>query len=165
MKRILFVLLAVVVLSALVVVPVVAAENNGMAGNSGVGHLYLFEKDPSDWSIVEDGAWGKLTYKGDVEEFTCVFNGHELTPYEDYTLIRYKDPWPGVGSVYLAKGTANENGDVHLSWTEPKGLGLLDDDNEGYKIWLVLSGDINTDCSWNGWHPTEYLFEYQLLGI
>ena len=49
-------------------------------------HLYLYQKD-SSWTNVLDGAWGKLTYMSD----SFVFNGHEVAPNTDYTLIYYPD--------------------------------------------------------------------------
>ena len=58
---------------------------SGRAGKSMMSHLYLFEKDPETWDIVDDGAWGKMSY--DCDSF--VFNGHGLEPEEEYELINY----------------------------------------------------------------------------
>jgi len=125
------------------------ADYNGLEkGKSPVKHLYLYEKD-SDWNVVEDGAWGKLTFNE--EKNTFVFNGHELEPETEYTLVHYMDTWPNVD--VLDYGTTDEYGNVHLqgSW-----------DVWSMKFWLVLSSDI-TGSQLTGWHPAEYLFEYNTL--
>ncbi len=36
------------------------------------------------------------------------------------------------------------------------------DDNDGAKIWLVLSDDLGDDHM-TGWNPTSYLFESRLI--
>ena len=82
----------VVLLLALVAVPAMAASGkNGPAGKSNVGHLYLSEKDPSTWAIVDGGAWGKMKYNLSGSTFDFVFNGHGLQPNTDYSLIYYAD--------------------------------------------------------------------------
>ena len=73
------------------------SENENTNGHA--EHLYLYEKDSSNWSIIEDGAWGKMTYKED----KFVFNGHSLEASTNYTLISYKEPWDGCGSVKLER--------------------------------------------------------------
>ena len=55
---------------------------NGLHHEGQANQLYLYEKYSSDWSIVEDGAWGKMTYT----EEKFVFNGHGLESGIDYTL-------------------------------------------------------------------------------
>lgn len=126
---------------------------NGQAGNSAVVRLYLVEKDPSDWTIVDDGAQGKLVVR-DLTDF--VFNAHDLDPYTDYTLIEYPKPqttWPWPINV-IASGSTNTDGNLHLS-------GSFDFDSGDY-IWLVLSADI-VSGSLSGWNPTEYLFEFDVF--
>jgi len=140
---------------------------SGQAGKSNIGHLYLFEKDPVTWEIVEDGAWGKMKYNLSGSEFDFVFNGHGLEANTDYTLIYYPDPWPGNGLICLGSGTANDEGNAHIMGSEDTGdLPAEDDDNcpDGAKVWLVLSGDVDCDAEkMIGWNPTEYLFEYDLI--
>jgi len=127
------------------------AKPNGPAGKSHMNHLYLIEKNPSDWSIVSDGAWGKLTFNSN--KFT--FNGHNLVSGTSYTLINYIDPWGSV-NYCLASGTANDNGNIHLS-----GMYNL---VGARKVWLILSSDINCNTGYmTGWNPTSYLFEYDLV--
>lgn len=130
---------------------VMARPNNGPAGKSNTAHLYLYEKDPITWIIVDDGAWGKVTFKAS----GFVFNGHGLVPGMSYTLINYVDPWPGTPATFLAGGTANSDGDLHLA-------GSANLAGSG-KIWLVLSNDVNCGVGMTGWNPTEYLFEYDLI--
>lgn len=142
------------------------------AGKSNTGHLYLHEKAPETWEIIEDGAWGKMKFNLSGESLKFVFNGHELEPDFAYTLIYYPDPWPGEGLICLGDGVADESGNVHIKGTaETTDLPAVWDENseDGAKIWLVLSPDV--DCGEEegevpqmlGWLPTEYLFEYDLI--
>lgn len=137
-----------------------------VAGQSSIVQLKLVEKDPSDWSIVEDGAWGRLTYNKASGRF--VFNGHDLVAGEDYTLINFArdTEWPAHINI-LGAETANVEADVHiagnyayanLEYDETPGTGST----AGYKIWLVLTDDV-ADSTLAGWNPTEYLFESELI--
>lgn len=135
---------------ALVAVMPAFAAKNGVAGKSETAHLYLYEKNNSDWSIVEGGAWGKLMYKDDF-----VFNGHKLVPGQNYTLIRYLDPWASHVATCLGSAVANEGGEVHIQGTMKEG---------GPKVWLVLSKDVNCESEkMTAWHGPSYLYEYQLI--
>ena len=162
-------ILAMVAVMALVFGSVAIAKGpSGQAGKSNVAHLYLFEKDPSTWQIVEGGAWGKMTYRLSGPTFNFVFNGHHLEAGWDYTLIYYPDPWPGSGLICLGSGTADEYGDVHIQGAMNTGnLPASGDTNypTGAKIWLVISSDVKcaTPTQMIGWQPTEYLFEYDLI--
>lgn len=135
------------------------------AGKSQVSHLYLYEKDPGTWDIISNGSWGKMKYRLSGEEFEFVFNGHKLTERQDYTLIYYPDPWPGEGLICLGNSTANEEGDIHIAESvDTDDLPSEGDENEGAKIWLVLSSDVDCENSkMIGWNPTEYLFEHNLI--
>ena len=137
------------------------------AGKSQVSHLYLYEKDPVTWDIISNGSWGKMKYRLSGEEFEFVFNGHKLTARQDYTLIYYPDPWPGEGLICLGNSTANEEGDIHIAESVDTGdLPSEGDENEGAKIWLVLSSDVDCENSkMIGWNPTEYLFEHNLINF
>lgn len=156
---------------ALIVVPLLLAQKGPTkkAGKSFVGQLYLVEKDPSDWSIVEDGAWGQMTYQIGKAKLWSFFNGHGLEPGWNYTLIYYPDyegnPWPRVNIVCLGSGIANAGGQVHIqSSTDWDFRDELEDNYPCAKIWLVVSDDINCDSStMYGWRPTEYLFEFNLI--
>lgn len=145
-----------------------AGKVNGQAGKSKTAHLYLVEKDPTnpDWPIVSNGAWGKLTFK-DTADGKFVFNGHKLEKKTAYTLIYYPDPWPGNGLMCIGTGTTNNGGNVGIRGTfDFDTIPIEADTNEGAKIWLVLTSDV--DCTtgsskMTAWNPTEYLFEYQLI--
>lgn len=173
MKKLLVLALILAVTGGLVVTPVLAAGKTGPVGKSNIGHLYLYEKDPVTWEIVEDGAWGKMKYNLSGSTFDFVFNGHGLERGWSYTLIYYEDPGLGPWTVppniiCLGSGTANGNGNVHIQGTVDTGdLPTEDDVNypDGAKIWLVLSDDVDCDNEvfrWR-WNPTEYLFEYDLI--
>lgn len=151
-------------------VPALAKGPNGPAGQSNQAHLYLYEKNPSDWSIVDGGAWGKMTYNQSGPAFDYVFNGHGLVPDNKYTLIYYPDPWPGTNLQCLGNGTANGGGNVNISGVVNTGsLPIPADDNYpgGAKIWLVESTDVKCDATSGmiGWSPTEYLFENNLINF
>ena len=178
MKKYLILALIVLVIGSLTIA-VLAIGPHGPAGISNIAHLYLYEKDPSDWSIVDGGAWGKMTYNLSGSTFDFVFNGHGLVPGKDYTLIYYCDPWPGTPLVCLGTGIVDEFGDVHIMGSVETGdlpmsgdlnanedTTTYDDGSTGAKIWLVLSDDVvcGTGIKWP-WHPAEYLFEYELINF
>jgi hypothetical protein len=164
MKKYLILVLIALIIGALFV-GVLAAP----AGKSNVAHLYLYEKTDdgsNDWPIVEDGAWGKMKYNLSGDKFEFFFNGHGLEVGEDYTLIYYPDPWPVIGLICLGSGIVNESGDIHIAESVDTGdLPIDTDENDGAKIWLVLSSCV--DCeggTWvGGWNHTEYLFEGELI--
>jgi len=146
----------------------------GQAGNSSNWFMKLFEKDSTDWTIVEGGAWGKLKYTLTEETFDFHFNGHGLEPGYEYALIYYPDPWPGTGLIVfediLGRDTADEEGNVHIRGSANiEGLLPTEEDTNvteygGIKIWLVLLGDVG-EGAMTGWTPDEYLFEYDLIPI
>jgi hypothetical protein len=160
--------LGAILLGLIVVVPVVARGPIRPGGRlPRIGLLYLVEKDPATWEVVDRGAWGKLIFRLSAPEFSYVFNGHRLEPDADYTLIYYPDPWPGNGLICLGSGTSGQNGNVHIRNSIDTGdLPTEEDENYacGAKIWLVLSEDVNCpDARMAGWSPTKYLFEYNLI--
>ncbi len=130
----------------------------------------MYEKNLADWTIVPDGAWGKMKYDLTGSEFDFVFNGHGLEAKTEYTLIYYPDktgnPWPRTDIICLGSDTSSKDGAVHIA--ESVATGDLPnsavDTNTGAKIWLVLSDDVNCDTNvMSGWNPTEYLFENNLI--
>jgi len=140
------------------------AASNGLNKGNGAVHLYLYEKDPETWEIVDGGSWGKITFLPNREKF--VFNGHRLeaddyydfinyAPSTDWTEDPYPNPWPGEDSVNISSGRANKGGNVHLRGTwSASYIG---------KMWLVPSEDFSEGSGMVGWNPTEYLFEYDLI--
>jgi len=132
---------------------------------SRVSHLYLYEKDPVTWNIISNGSWGKIENRLSEEEFEFVFNGYKLNVGHEYTLICYPDPWPGEGLICLGNSTVNKEGNIHITKSvETSDLLTIDDENEGVKIWLVLSSDVDfVNSKMIEWNPTDYLFEHNLI--
>ncbi len=166
MKKLL--ILAVAALFAITMTSVVAASSgpSGPAGKSNNANLYLYEKNPSTWSIVEGGAWGKMTYRVSGATFDFVFNGHGLDASTGFSLIYYADGWPGNHpGALIAAGATDSLGDIHLRDSVNLGIDLPtppDTNVGGYnaKIWLVLSSDYNSSTkSMTVWNPAAYLFE------
>jgi hypothetical protein len=177
-KILIFVAIIAVTLSFAFVTDASAKGPTKQAGKSNIGHLYLFQKDDLTWEIVEDGAWGKMTYVLSGKEFKFVFNGHYLMSEDDYTLIYYPDPWPGNGLICLGSGLAlldEEDGSINVHIMGKVDTGDLpaeyDANTDGAKIWLVLSNDVDCEGDANtqtlphmiGWNPDYYLFEYDLI--
>ena len=162
MKKYLILVLIVLLIGALTVGVLAGKGKTGQAGKSNIAHLYLHEKNPDTWLIVEDGAWGKMKYNLSGPEFDFVFNGHGLEIGLEYTLIYYPDPWPGEGLICLGSGTVNEEGNIHIAESVDIGdLPTAADEKPlgGAKIWLVLSSDVLCDVEMIGWNAAEYLFE------
>jgi hypothetical protein len=148
------------------------AAYNGLNKGNGAKHLYLYEKDPETWEIVEDGAWGKITYIPKKDKF--IFNGHGLeedgvsydlinyAPGVNWTRDPYPEPWPGENSTEIASGIVNEEGNIHLKGSWNGTIGEETHNIDG-KVWLVLSEDFVLDTGMTGWTPTEYLFEYDIV--
>jgi len=152
---------------------VIAVLGAGAASaKDGRASVNLYERtDDGSWSIVDDGAWGKLRYWPNGDAYDFKFKGYGLEKWTDYTLIYYPDPWPGDGLVCLGEDYSNRRGKVHIrDWIEPENLPLpmADDENfpDGAKIWLVLSADVKCDTQqMTSWNPTEYLFEEELIWL
>ncbi|UCE97612.1 MAG: hypothetical protein JSV74_06630 [Dehalococcoidia bacterium] len=196
MKKVILIGL-VAILSVALASPVMAAKPEwanfglggivGQAGNSSNWFMKLFEKDSTDWTIVEGGAWGKLKYTLTEETFDFHFNGHGLEPSVEgeppikYALIYYPDPWPGEGLIIFGSDASNEGGNVHIKGSANiEGLlprtdefgEVLDEnviENGGIKVWLVLLSDVDEvdegENQMAGWQPAEYLFEYDLIPV
>jgi len=173
------ILLALLALTLLTVVPVFAVKPAGPSSTNGLekgknDHLYLYEKDPETWEIIEDPAWAKMNINPKKGKFVC--NAHGLTPEEEYALICYQDDWPGTDSLWLGSDTADEEGNVHIKGkidyeTLPSYQYTIGEGGETYevigsKIWLVLATDYDSESDPNqmtAWNPTEYLFEFDLI--
>jgi len=145
------------------------AKKHGPKGNSNTSHLYLYEKDPNTWEIIENGSWGKMKYNLAGPTFNFVFNGHILEPNKSYSLIYYADPWPGNNpGALLVSGRSNAEGNIHLMGHIELNMDLPHENDANYpngaKIWLVSSDDYSADeYKMIGWNPTEYLFEHNLI--
>ncbi len=142
----------VLVLALALAMSFVAAKPMGKMNKGKNNQLYLYEKDAS-WDLVEDGAWGKLSY-----DDYFVFNGHGLEPGVEYTLINYAEPYPGSESKVLGTAVANNGGNVHIMGEMPE---LVNSNEKGAKIWLVKTTDF--DGQFYDWNPDDYLFENKLI--
>ena len=156
--KLMLVMIALIGLALVMPVSAVKGENNPAK------HLYLYEKTPSDWEIVPDGAWGKMMYKSDM----FVFNGHGLVPGEKYALINYVDPWGGADNPVLGVGKTNREGNVHIAGEMfPLTIGTdAQKLNDGAKVWLVPTDDLTIvggKAEFKAWSPAEYLFEANLI--
>lgn len=171
MKKLLLISLALVFAFTMFVPQAMAKSDKAKAA-----HVYLYEKTPVDpcvpWPVVEDGAWGKLTYTPSGPMFYFVFNGHNLPEAQSYTLIYYPDiagdpPFPR--EVYiLGSGTTNNGGNVNIAGSYDPG-GSLPFDNDvdepcpavvDAKIWLVPTDLLNAEGTLIvGWDPSAILFE------
>jgi len=164
MKKLSFSLLLALMLLALTASAVLAADNaandKGRAGKSNNQFLYLYEKDPADWTFVWDGAWGKLKCNVAGSTFDYVLHGHGLSPETGYSLIYYADPWPGDNpGALIASGVSNDKGDILLKGSAELNMDLVD-----AKLWLVTSDDYDaTNAKLVGWHPADYLFEHHAI--
>ena len=190
MKKI--VILMMLVMLTVSVSAVMADENGGEKA----GRLLLFQKcDQSLISKTVNGVtydlsgcpntgqgpwpifsgnhmWGELEYSLWGPKFGFFFNGHNLSPNTDYTLIYYPDAWPGTGLICLGSGTTTspsgneghgkwghhgnwgqKGGDIKIYGNMDIGTSLpaIYDKNfnpiypsgaVGAKIWLVLSSDV-----------------------
>lgn len=71
--------MAIIVTAA--VVSMALAKGPSVPGRkSNTANLYLFEKDPTTWEIVDGGAWGKMKYNLAGSTFDFIFNAHGLEP-------------------------------------------------------------------------------------
>ena len=151
---------------ALIFAPAMAKKipgEKGRTAKAGKSHVYqvqLVAKDPGTWEVDPEGAWGKVTLNVKKGKIDFIFNGHGLISGESYTLIYYPDPWPGLGLVCFGTGMVDGDGNLHLQ-------GSVDYfEAEGAKIWLVLTDDV--DCNVQkmiGWHPEDYLFEFNSIDL
>lgn len=134
--------------------------------------LKLVEKNPSDWSIVEDGANGLITFStislyGKIVQERIRVSVWGLEPRTKYQLVYYgdethNDVWDYATCIGRARTTSTQGyfkGDSAVfNW-----MGFVDDGID-QKFWVVLASDV--DCSTSrmiGWNPTEYLFEYNII--
>ena len=207
------VLIMVLMLAVLASAAVAGDKGEGM-----VGRLFLFQKcvdlnsvpeedkanydafgcppAPADgekgapWPIIPDNRrWGQMKYNLLGPEFRFSFQGKNLVPDLDYTLIYYPDPWPGNGLMCLGSGATNEGGNlqIHGKLEIPGGLPASYDANfapvapsgaVGAKIWLVPAMDVKCESSGDivaetglpadparllTWNPSGYLFEGNLI--
>lgn len=135
--------------------------------------LNLQEKNPADWSVVENGAFGQVTLSSikSIPSNTIIsqrarVSVWDLEPRTKYTLIYYgdeehNDEWNHLTCLKTQRTSTQgyfKSGSVKLNW------GDWIDDGIGQKLWIVKTDDI--DCQnkrFIAWNPEEYLFEENTL--
>ncbi|MBJ6749411.1 hypothetical protein [Geomonas anaerohicana] len=126
------------------------------AAAPGDKRLLLFAKNPATWSIVKDGARGKLGYRETDGVFTLTASG--LAPRSPYALVRYQEA-PSRGAV-VARGTSDAQGKLVLQGIWHSWAG---------KFWVVSGEDVagapGSPAIPKAWRPERYLFEEKPLGV
>lgn len=115
--------------------------------------VYLYQKDSTNWKVIKDSAWGKLTH--DVLSFT--FDGHKLIANADYTLV-YTDKFGLKNNswMYIARNMSDYRGDINMAGNFNVCGGISDE----IFVRLILSKDYDTYTrSITNWDLANYLFE------
>ena len=142
----------------------VQARNNDdfVCSQKDYGKEYTLELENKDsqWNILTgDNTKGTLTFKSPYDTFDYHLTVQGLQKDTSYSLIYYKDPWPGVGSIRIRQFTTDSNGYADVSGSEE-----INTDLHSAKIWVILSDDWDdTAQKMTGWHPDKYLFEMNLI--
>ena len=143
--------------------------------------LFLENKNPSDWSIIEDdGIKGAVQYNpvGRTFNYYCYAQG--IAEGTEYALIYYPDPWPGIGGIVFDTATAvlfeanspqSTESIVCLTMQGQYDIGtslpIKMDDNypDGAKIWLVPTSLLSpgNELPMVGWNASAILFETELI--
>ena len=148
----------------------------------GTATINIVEKDTTDddWTIIENGNGGTLTYGVEGKEFVYDLNLDGLTESTNYCLIYYADGYPGNGPAHtsgrliynypLGAGVTTIN-DMGRSVELNTDLPNTDDLNFafGAKLWLVLCDDYSTNVvgsqgeltTWTNF--SEYLYDDGLV--
>jgi predicted ribosomally synthesized peptide with SipW-like signal peptide len=130
--------------------------------------LVLENKNPSDWSIINDGRYAVLNFIPSGPKFVYDLKGYGLTPSTQYSLIYYADPWPGNHSgAFIAQGSTDGSGGLSLSGSVELGMNLASSPDANHpwaKIWLVPSSNYSqATTSMIAWNPADYLFETRTI--
>jgi hypothetical protein len=122
-----------------------------------------YEVQPADYPWPINGhtgaAHGVLTYDIKNTNFVGSFTATKLVATTAYTLIYYKDPYPGTDLKVLGTGTTDGTGTLTISSisASPGDIPALE---HGGKIWLVKSSDFSGG-QMTAWNPKSYLFEQE----
>ncbi len=135
------------------------SSKKSMGKKSTDRHLYLYQKDPTTWLRIKNGAWGKLTFNEYSTKF--VLDARGLVPHMAYALIRATGPRPYAHVV--ARGTSDNKGHLYLRGFWPEWT---------LRFWVVKGddvigkpGDIGPGSldTFKAWNPKHYLFESEVL--
>jgi len=155
--------IGILVVAMLVSMGSVAFARNGVndyAGKSSVEHLYLYEKDLNEWTVIPDGAYGKAVFNW--KHGNVAFEGHGLVADTEYSLIFFSEPtgWTNREIQVISSGTSTTEGYLELCRTPFEiTIQLMEG---GIKIWLVPSASI-VDGVLNWTNPEMFLFESRML--
>lgn len=165
MKKSISIPMVVLSLMMLSVLPMVSAT---MYFGNEVSTLNLQEKNPSDWSVVQNGAHGIIKFSTVSTPWQIVQQRarvmvYDLEPKTMYQLIYYgnnefNDVWPYATCIGVPHRTSTQG----FFSTGSSVVNFLDMKNDGIaqKFWVVKASDV--DCQQGkmiAWNPTEYLFE------
>lgn len=140
---------------------------SGQAGLSSIAHLNFSSQDGETGDPVDEGPWGRMMYRWIAPVFDFVFNGHELTAGDEYTLTYQPQPLPSEGVICLGSAAVNPGGNLHLQDAFDIGTDLPAawDANEDEAILaLVLTADVDCDAGeMIEWQPENYLFGEEMM--
>ena len=144
----------------------------------------LDNKNPSTWVAIADDISATVEYSSIGEEFAWHVSGTAKLANTEYSLIYYADKpdrfvnWGGDNpGALIGTFTTNGNGDfdeygyteLDMSIPHPNDANIDEYDYtdeygtaHGAKLWIILSNDYTTPAL-IAWHPTEYLFETDLI--
>jgi len=123
--------------------------------------LKLENKDSNTWQPINDNTFGQLVFKSPYSTFDYDLTVQGLQTSTDYSLIYCAGgDWPCTGGIRIAQFTTDGSGNQTIN----NGSIDLQTDLHSAKIWVILSDDWDdTNQQMAGWHPTEYLFEWNLI--
>ena len=146
----------------------------------------LVHKD-SNWNEIDSAGLLNYTIPCTAELMTYTFTvveSNNMLPNTPYSLVFYSrtdagtwNPdtvWTNQDTSLIDSGTTDVNGDLVLSGTfdfslHGQGLENINDGKDydgsvnGAKVWLVPSADYDGSSTITGWHPTNFLWETELV--
>lgn len=151
---------------------------------NGIRTLTLENKNPLDWTIIEDDIYAEVTYNPCCPTFTGTVEVYGLDEQTEYGLIYYADQqdrfenWGGnpIKEIITFTGNGIYDFDINLASCLP----MEGDWNicaeadytqspdfyehgKGAKLWIVPTTDYDVE-DMTAWNPTTYLFETDLIG-
>jgi len=145
----------------------VTADSAPPADDAGLPTMPLVRKtDAPDWTPLSGPnlalPYGLLTWEPSGPAFRFRVDAWGLAPGDDYTLIQYVDPWPGVPATDIAQATVDAAGTLIIPWSSYD-LGRDLTTTNG-KVWLVPSAMVDTAADrLLTWDVTAILFELDFV--
>jgi len=177
-----FLILAIIVLTLLVPVSVMAASPTPTPAGGYTAAVQLEDKDPVTWAIIGlgTGKTGVLSYNPSGVTFNYRLDASGLEVSIAYSLIYYANPYPGNNpGALIGTGISGADGSLIITGisnlnknlpTTPDANMLIDHSAPpdlythpyGAKIWLVPTA-CYSGTSVTVWSPTRFLFETDML--